>query len=88
MTTNAHDHLPQPLLGRCSVVGCRKPTAAEFVGTLRRMGDGRLWAEGDGGDPMFRAPSDQLRQHPPRSLRAVRRLLDRAEEIIARLRLN
>ena len=88
MTTNEHGHLPQPLLDRCQVVDCRKPTPAEYVGTLRRMGDGRLWAEGDGGDPVFRALSDHLRQHPPRSLRALGRLIDRAEEITARARVN
>ena len=88
MTTNAHGHLPQPLLDRCQVVDCRTLTPAEYAGTLQRMGDGRLWAEGDGGDPVFRALSDHLRQHPPRSLRAVRRLVDRAEEINARAKVN
>ncbi|ARC38074.1 hypothetical protein A6J80_18440 [Paracoccus yeei] len=88
MTTNAHEHLPQPLLDRCQVVNCRNPTPAEYAAALGRMGDGRLWAEGDAGDPVFRALSDHLRQHPPRSLRAVRRLVDRAEEITARPRMN
>lgn len=88
MTTNAHGHLPQPLLDRCHVVDCRTPTPAEYAGTLRLMGTGRLWAEGDAGDPLFRALSDHLRQHPPRSLRALGRLLDRAEEITARAKVN
>ena len=88
MTTNAHGHLPQPLLDRCQVVNCRNPTPAEYAGTLQRMGDGRLWPEGDAGDPVFRVLSDHLRQHPARSLRAVRRLVDRAEEITARARVN
>ena len=88
MTTNAHGHLPQPLLDRCQVVDCRTLTPAEYAGTLQRMGDGRLWAEGDAGDPVFRLLSDHLRQHPPRSLRAVRRLVDRAEEINARAKVN
>lgn len=88
MTTNDHGHLPQPLLDRCQVVNCRKPTPLEYAGTMRRMGNGRLWAEGDAGDPVFRLLSDHLRQHPPRSLRAVRRLFDRAEEITMRPRLN
>jgi len=88
MTTNAHGHLPQPLLDRCQVLDCRTPTPAEYAGTLQRMGDGRLWAEGDAGNPVFRALSDHLRQHPPRSLRALGRLLDRAEEITARAKVN
>ena len=88
MTTNAHGHLPQPLLDRCQVVDCRKPTPAEYAATLRRLGNGRLWAEGDGGDPVFRALSGHLKQHPPRSLRALRRLVDRAEEINMRPRVN
>lgn len=88
MTTNAHGHLPPPLLDRCQVVGCRKPTRKEFDAALRRMGNRRLWAEGDTGDPLFRALTDHLAQHPPRSLRQLRRLVDRAEEITMRPRVN
>lgn len=46
MTTNAHDHLPHPLLDRCRVVAYRVPTPKESVGALRQVGDRRLWTEG------------------------------------------
>ena len=75
MTTNAHDHLPRPLLDRCRVVPCRGPTASELREALFVAGaDLDLWDDRD--DELFRDLAPLMRDGV--SLRAVSRVVEGA----------